>query len=398
MMQNTHRSVVVGAGPVGQVAALSLASRGHSVLVLEAEPIDRDRPGSRAIFLFRETLRRLEQVQPGLGQAVAERGLQIGGARCTYDGRTVFSAPMPQLVPLSAPGVSLPQRETEALVHQACLNHGVRFRWHSRVSALTTSAHGAELTLDDGTVISADYVIGADGARSVVREQIGRTLEGPRDTTPFIIVDVDAKPDGTTERTRGEFHYRHPRVGGRNVMHMPFAGGMRIDLQCLPGDDVEQLTSPEGMREWIEPIIGPWYADHTNWHSTYTFHQAVADSFTDDHNRVLLVGEAAHLFAPWGGRGLNSGVMDATDAARAIDSADRSQIRRCADDRRRWALHNRDVSSRALRQMRGEDTLMRTARTAAAAVSPWFLPAGYWLMSGPAKPPWFPWPWRTQLY
>ncbi|MGB8407866.1 MAG: FAD-dependent monooxygenase [Mycobacterium sp.] len=396
--QDSRLVVVVGAGPVGQVAALALAGHGLPVLVLEADTADRERPGSRAIYLFRDTLRRLDRIEPGLGRAVAKRGIQIRGARCTYDGRTVFGAPMPRLDPLVAPGASLPQRETEALVHRACQNRGVQFRWGSQLTTLATSADGVELTLDDGEIIRAAYVVGADGARSVVREQIGRRLEGPRDTTPFIIVDVDAKPDGSTERTPGEFHYRHPRIGGRNVMHMPFAGGMRIDLQCLPDDDVEHWTSPAGLREWIEPVLGPWYADHVNWQSTYTFHQAVADSFTDGHNRVLLVGEAAHLFAPWGGRGLNSGVMDATDTARAIATADRAAIQRCADDRRKWALHNRDVSSSALRQMRADDPVMRITRASAAAVSPWFVPAGYWLMSGPAKPPWFPWPWRTQLY
>ena len=101
-------------------------------------------------------------------------------------------------------------------------------------------------------------------------------------------------------------------------MHMPFAGGMRIDLQCLPDDDADYLASPDGLREWIGHVIGEWYADQVEWVSTYTFHQAVADSFTDPNRRVLLTGEAAHLFAPWGGRGLNSGVSDATDSATAI--------------------------------------------------------------------------------
>jgi 3-(3-hydroxy-phenyl)propionate hydroxylase len=94
-------------------------------------------------------------------------------------------------------------------------------------------------------------------------------------------------------------------------MHMPFAGGMRIDLQCLPGDDAAHLGSTEGAREWIGAVVDPWYGEHIQWTSTYLFRQVVAKTYTDPHRRVLLTGEAAHLFAPFGGRGLNCGVFDA---------------------------------------------------------------------------------------
>jgi 3-(3-hydroxy-phenyl)propionate hydroxylase len=170
---------------------------------------------------------------------------------------------------------------------------------------------------------------------------------------------------------------------------------MRVDLQCLPGDDVEYLSSPEGVREWISAAVGPWYADHVQWVSTYRFHQVVADSYTDEHRRVLLAGEAAHLFAPWGGRGLNSGVFDATGAATAIAAATatsdpakrRKLIERCADEGRKWGIHNRDISSKALRQMRGTDRVNQVKRAIASWVAPAVWPAGAWLANGPIQLP-----------
>jgi 3-(3-hydroxy-phenyl)propionate hydroxylase len=296
--------VVIGAGPVGLTAALALRRRGVEVLVLDAEPAERPRPGSRAIFLMQPTLRRFEQVLPGLGASIA-----------------------------------------------------------------------------------------ADGARSVARSSLGLELEGKRDDTPFIIVDVDEHPDGSTPRMPARFCYRFPQLDGRNVMHMPFAGGMRVDLQCLPSDDAEYLASPAGVREWLAEVVDPWYAEHVNWVSTYRFHQSVARSYTDDHNRVLLAGEAAHLFAPWGGRGLNSGVFDATDAAAAVAGAlddpasARRLIARCAADRRKWGLHNRDVSSRALRRMRAADPVTQLQRQWAARLAPFVWPAGAWLANGPTQLP-----------
>ena len=259
---------------------------------------------------------------------------------------------------------------------------------------VTTTADGVTLELASGERIGTPYLIAADGARSSVREALDIPMTGSTDDTPFIIVDVDEHPDGCTPTMPGYFHYRCPELDGRNVMHMPFAAGMRVDLQCLPTDDAGYLASPEGLREWLPRVVDPWYTDHVRWVSTYLFRQVVAESFTDPAHRVLLAGEAAHLFAPFGGRGLNSGVIDATDAAWAIADARNAStpaagelIAHCAADRRRWALHNRDVSSRALRIMRGSDPVMRVGRAVAARLAPVFWPARAWLANGPVQVP-----------
>jgi len=385
--------VVVGAGPVGLVAALALRRRGVDVLVVEAEPEDRQRPGSRALVLAYPTLRRLNAVLPGLGQAVTEAGSGKGGGSFAafYEGKRVFQLRMPAQSGAKQVVASLPQKVTEKIVYDAAVEHGVRFRWNCPVTDIATDADGATITLASGERIRTPYVIAADGARSVVRKALGISMSGHTDATPFLIVDVDEHPDGSL--VPGYFHYGTPELDGRNVLRIPFAGGVRVDLQCLATDDAEYLASPDGLREWLPKVVDPWYVDHVQWVSTYRFTQVVADSYTDPHRRVLLAGEAAHLFAPFGARGLNSGVMDATDAANAVSRAltapDRAAARRlvdrCAAHRRAWGLRNRAVSNRALRMMRADDPRMRARRTLAARVAPAFWPAGAWLANGPLQ-------------
>ena len=83
--------VVVGAGPVGLSAALALRARGQEVVLLEADPEDRERPGSRALFVHRETLALLDGMLPGLAAEITGYGQTWRTRRTLYRGREVYS-------------------------------------------------------------------------------------------------------------------------------------------------------------------------------------------------------------------------------------------------------------------------------------------------------------------
>ncbi|QIS23586.1 monooxygenase [Nocardia terpenica] len=396
-MLSEEPCVVVGAGPMGLTAAVAMRRWGVPVLLVEAEPQQRVRPGSRAIGIAPPVLGRYNTIMPGLGDTISRTGIPMRSGHTFYEGRRVFRTPNPKVGPFHVFGTNLPQRMVEEILLKEAVAQGVQVRWDTAVTGVETSGTGVRVELATGEAITTPYVIGADGARSVVRRAIGATLEGVTDETPFVIADVDEHPDGTTPAMPAAFHYRHPGLLGRNVLLLPFATGLRLDLECLPDDDVEYLSSPDGVREWVSMIVDPWHAEpeHVQWVSVYKFRQSVASTYTDPHRRVLLAGEAAHVFAPWGARGLNSGVFDASDAAEAIHIALRSTdpeharqaIDRCAVRRRAWGLHNRDISGRGLRILRGNDPAMRRGRAFAARVAPYFPPAGMWLANGPIKIP-----------
>jgi 3-(3-hydroxy-phenyl)propionate hydroxylase len=226
-----------------------------------------------------------------------------------------------------------------------------------------------------------------------VRKAVGIELEGPRIEDAFVIVDVAEDPDAPMRPER-LYYYQHPAVEKRNVLVVPFRNGIRADIQLRLGDDPNRFNDPEGVKRWLPRVLPPKYADRVTWVSTYQFMQVVANSFTDQHRRVILGGEAAHLFAPFGARGLNSGVPDVVSAAdgiaKALEATSPAQahaaIDAAATARRDAALYNRNASNLALEHMRAHDWRIRLKRYAAAKLAQFGTRAGSYMDSAPFGP------------
>lgn len=389
-----HPVLVVGAGPVGLAAALALRARGLPATVVEADPEDRPRPGSRAIFVHRESLEHLERMRPGLGWEIAAEGLVWSTKRTFWGDREVYARSYSPGDPAVLPhSTNLPQVATERLLQDACKASGVEFLWDAAVTGVAVTPAGVELATATGGRIHARYVIAADGARSAVRREIGVSMEGSRSQSSFVIVDVEESADDPLPLER-RFYYGHPAVGRRNVLLVPFAGGWRVDLQCHQGDDPERFNDPEGVRAWLGQVMPARYADRVRWVSTYQFLQVVASDLADPLRRVLLVGEAAHLFAPFGARGMNSGFADAAAAAAAVDvaldaagaGAAAAAVGEFAARRRVAAVYNRDAAGAALAHMQARDPVTRTRRRLAAELARVSKRVGAWLDAAPYGP------------
>ncbi|MEI4803560.1 NAD(P)/FAD-dependent oxidoreductase [Bacillus sp. FJAT-51639] len=389
--------IVVGAGPVGLVAGLALRKKGISTLVMEADPFDRPRPGSRAIYLHSASLNLLEETAEGLGFTLARNGIIWPVKRTFYKGKEVYvrnygkdnnleSNKLPHFT-------ALHQDKIEKYMYEACMEAGVEFLWNAAVEKLDVTDSGVQLTTSSGETLKAQYVIGCDGARSVVREQAGLKFEGPRTADTFIVVDAKEDEENPLPLER-IFHYQHPAMGGRNVMFVPFKGGWRIDLQLLESDNPEDYTNIESAKSWLPKVMDAKYAERITWVSSYRFHQVVANSFTDVKRRIFIAGEAAHLFAPFGARGLNSGVPDAVIAVRGIEKALQSHsederieaIETAAKERRIAAKWNRDASTTALHHLQGNSPEMNMKREIAASMVSIVPRLGRWLDEGPYGP------------
>lgn len=383
--------LVVGAGPVGLTAALALRAHGLTVTVLEADPEDRVRPGSRALFLHRDSLAALQRMRPGLGTRISRHGVVWQTRRTLHRGRQVYERTFaPAAGDELPPFTSLRQIDTERFLLGACRDAGVTFEWGARISDVMVAPGEVTVTSEEGRHWTAPYVIAADGARSAVRGALGIPLHGARSAGEHVVVDV-ADPSAGRETAERVFHYEHPRVGGRTVLRVPFAGGFQVDLQCRDNDPPQAYGTPEAVRRWLPEVAGAEAAERVLWVSTYRFLQVIADSFTDARRRVLLAGEAAHLFPPFGARGMNSGIADAEAAAAAIAAAAAepgaadAAVAGFASERRAAAFTNSRAAGVALAHLR-PGRMLRARQHAAAMLAPVLPRCGSWLEHAPYGP------------
>ena len=302
---------MVGAGAVGMTLAGRLAQHGVSVAVFEraARP---ERIGSRAICMQRETLEIWARL--GIGERVAARGVQWTVGRTYLRGRQLFETRLPADGEHVPPFVNISQSEVEEMLVARLAELGVPIVGGHRLDVLAQAADGVTATFetDAGAVTHrCAYLVGADGAHSSVRHALGIGFDGFTFDDRFLIADVRAALPFSRER---HFHFDPPWNPGRQVLIHPQPDGVwRIDWQVPPGTDPEAERETGALDRRIRHVIGGATPYTLEWVTGYRFSQRVAERFR--FGRAFLAGDAAHVMAPFGARGLNSGVPDAENLA-----------------------------------------------------------------------------------
>ena len=307
--------VVIGNGPVGQTASLLLARWGIPVIVLDGRP-ERDMRGSKAICQQQDVLDVWEAV--GVGRQLADEGVTWSTARTYYKDRELFRL---TLVDAGSSGfppfVNIAQSRTEeGLAETMAGNPLIEQRWGHEVITIRQATSRVRLTcstVDGEGEVRAPYVVMAAGPRAgKLRRQLGVGFPGQSYHDRFIICDIRAELPGWERERR--FYFDPSWNPGRQVLIHPLPGSVfRMDWQVPEDVDLDEEERSGTLDARIRAIIGP-DADYTIvWKSLYTFHGRQAERMKA--GRVLLAGDCAHLVAPFGARGLNSGVHDAENAA-----------------------------------------------------------------------------------
>lgn len=309
--------VIIGAGPTGITAATLLAQHGVPSLVLDRY-VD-VYPQPRAVHLDDEVFRIVHRLgiaeefakisRPALGLRLLDPQLNVlaefqrdpAQSRHGYPEANMFDQP-----------------ELEALLRTNLTRHPLAtLRGNVEVTDITPISQGRSRIAytdrgdDSRHVIEADYLLGCDGANSLVRSRIGSTMRDLHFEQRWLVVDVATTAD------LGQWCGVHQLCDPRRAGTFMQIGDVRYrwEFRLLPGEsagDFATLTT-------LGPLIAPWTA-HVGIDdlelirvAEYTFRALIADRWRQGN--IFLLGDAAHLTPPFVGQGMGAGMRDAMNLA-----------------------------------------------------------------------------------
>ena len=292
-----HSVVIAGGGPTGLMLAGELALAGVDTVIVERRTTQ-EVDGSRAGGLLPRTLEVLDQ------RGIADRFVAEG---------QVYPAHGFALVPLDIS--DLPTRHSYVLglsqVHFERILAGwvldelaVPIRRGQQVVGVTQDDRGVDVELSTGSSLRAEYVVGCDGGRSVVRKAAGIDFPGLDASTSWMIaeVEMDEEPELGFRRDSGGRQHALGRRPDRDAI-----GVVLHEAEVGTGE-----PSVEDLRQALVSAYGTDFGLRTvSWLSRFTDMTRQAASYR--RGRALVAGDAAHVHPPQGGQGLQTGVQDAVN-------------------------------------------------------------------------------------
>lgn len=289
-----HPLLIVGAGPVGLTLALELARRRIPVRIIEKE---QERPTlSRAIGINARTMELLEE--SGVTERILAQGIKLKSIRLHQKGK-VREGSFSRVSHRYNFMMALPQNETERRLEEALAAHGVTVERGTAIIGFKGQMHGvrAQLQGQQTEEIEAPLLCGTDGAKSFVRQEAGIGFPGSDDPRLWSLADFE-----TDASLPAALNLLLDEQGPMLVV--PFKRGVYRVASTLP-DSLQRLPPEIPVRKVV-------------FQSAFRVSYRVAQTFVQ--GRVVLAGDAAHVHAPVGARGMNLGIEDACTLAEVISS------------------------------------------------------------------------------
>ena len=291
-----HAVVIAGGGPTGMMLAAELALAKVDVAIVERRP-NHVLAGSRAGGFHSRTIEVLDQ------RGVAERFLAEGQvAQAAMIGTTVLDmSDFPTRHPYS---LGIWQNNIERIMAAWVAELPVRMYYGCEVTGFAQDDTGVDVELSDGQSLRAQYLVGCDGGRSVIRKAAGVEFPGWDATRSNLIAEVEV----TEEPPRG---IRNDATGVHGLHRMEDGKTVRIvvtEQQLGTGSD----PTLRDLSDALITVFGTDFGIHNpTWISRFTDMTRQAAAYRA--GRVLLAGDSAHVHYPAGGQGLSLGVQDAVN-------------------------------------------------------------------------------------
>lgn len=302
-----HAVVIAGAGPTGLMLAGELALARVDVAIVERRA-SQDLVGSRAGGLHSRTIEVLDQ------RGIADRFLSQGQvAQVAGFARTPLD--ISDFPTRHNYGLGLWQNHIERILVGWVGELEVPIYRGREVTGFTQDDAGVDVEVSDGPSVRAEYLVGCDGGRSLIRKAAGIEFPGWDPTTSSLIAEVEMAEEP-------ELGIRHDALGVHALGRVEYeirdgevVYADRGPVGVMVTEEHVGSTSEPTLRDLSEALIAAYGTDYgihsPNFISRFTDMTRQAAAYRD--RRVLLAGDAAHVHAPDGGQGLNTGVQDAVN-------------------------------------------------------------------------------------
>ena len=293
---NEHAVVIAGAGPTGMMLAGELALAKVDVAVVERRP-DHELAGSRAGGFHSRTIEVLDQ------RGLADRFLAEGQvAQTTRFGTTVLDmSDFPTRHPY---GLAIWQNQIERIMAGWIAGLSIKIYYGARGDGLRAGRHRRRRRAVPGESLRAQYLVGCDGGRSVIRKAAGIDFPGWDATRSNLIAEVEVTeepPSGMRTDAVG-VHALHRMEDGKTVRVVT------TEQRLEPGSE----PTLRDLNDALIAVYGTDFGVHSpTWISRFTDMTRQAAAYRA--GRVLLAGDSAHVHYPAGGQGLSLGVQDAVN-------------------------------------------------------------------------------------
>ncbi|ULK99372.1 FAD-dependent monooxygenase [Bradyrhizobium sp. I71] len=290
-----HAVIIAGGGPTGLMLAAELALAHVDVAVVERRA-NQDLVGTRAGGLHARSIEILDQ------RGIAERFLREGQITqlAGFAWTRLDISDLPTRHPY---GLALRQNHIERLLADWVAELAVPVYRNAEVTSFAQDAAGVDVTLSGGETLRANYLVGCDGGRSVVRKTAGIDFAGFDPTLSNLMAEVEMREEPA-------WGLRHDALGFHGLSKTE-SGRVLVVVTEATLDRSGQPT----LRDLSEALVAVYGADfglHSpSWISRFTDAARQAASYR--RGRVLLAGDAAHIHHSVGGQGLNTGLQDAVN-------------------------------------------------------------------------------------